>query len=696
MRQLRSNIVGAIVVTGCCVVCVPTPAYAYVGPGAGFVFLSSFLMLFAGIVLTGLSIVAWPFRTVWKAVTKRRQRPLARRLIIIGFDGQDPTLTDRFMHDGVLPNFSRLAKAGCYSRLKTTLPAVSPVAWSSFSTGTQPGKHHIFDFLDRDRRTYLPVLSSVRIRKAERFVRLGRFQIPRALPRMTLLRRSRPFWSILGDYGIWSTVLRVPVTFPPDKFHGAELSAMCVPDILGTQGTFLLYTTRTGGRAINEGGTRIPIGDGDCVETTIRGPENVFRVGLPPLEIPLRIRIDRARQRVDFRFNGTSLSLARGELSEWVRLKFPAAPGLNVFALSRWLVTEMDEHLSIYMSPLSIDPEHPAMPVSHPVYYSTYLAKRIGPYATLGLAEDTWALNEGVIDEKTFLRQAYDIDAERRAMFFAALDTLREGTLACVFDATDRVQHMFWRYLDGDMSTESAPAPHRNAILDLYRSNDQFLGTVLDRIRRDDVLFVLSDHGFSAFRRGVNLNGWLLQEGYLTLKLGADGSGEWLHDVDWSQTRAYALGLAGLYLNIKGREGCGIVEPSQAEALRAEIRKKLAGLRDADRDAAAIVEVYHAAQAYSGPYVDAAPDLLVGYNAGYRVSWNCAKGVVAGPVISDNDKAWSGDHCIDPPLVPGVLFCNRAIAIEDPQLIDIAPTALHVFGVPVPAHMDGRSLFAMP
>jgi predicted AlkP superfamily phosphohydrolase/phosphomutase len=573
---------------------------------------------------------------------------------------------------------------------------VSPVAWSSFSTGTNPSRHNIFDFLDRDRRTYLPVLSSARVGRTRRFLRLGRFRVPLERPELRLLRRSKPFWTILGEHRVWSTILRVPVTFPPDRFRGAELSAMCVPDLLGTQGTFLFFTTRPAGARFKEGGIRVPLTlRGDRIETTVRGPENTFASNGRALEVPLKISIDRARGVAEVDLDGTRVTLARGTLSGWVTLRFPAAPGIAVSGLTRLLVTEMDDHFSLYMSPINIDPEKPAMPISHPSYYATYLAKRIGAYATLGLAEDTWALNEGVIDESTFLQQAYDVDRERQAMFFAALDRLRKGALVCVFDATDRIQHMFWRYRD-----EAHPAlrsrtasPHRDAIQQLYVSNDTLVGRVMNRLDKDDVLMVISDHGFSSFRRGVNLNSWLRKEGYLVLQEGADEDAEWLRDVDWTATRAYCIGLTGMFLNLKGREASGIVAPgAEASALKAEIAAKLDGLRDHESGEIGIRAAFDTAALYDGPYRENAPDLLIGYNAGYRASWNGATGVVGGPVFEDNVKPWSGDHCIDPRLVPGVFFCNRRVTANDPALVDIAPTALRLFGIEPPAYMDGRPL----
>ncbi len=679
------------------------PAAAYVGPGAGFALLSSFLVVFTTLVLALVALLAWPFRTLWRLVRRgRRPKPLIRRLIVVGLDGQDPRLTDRFLAAGKLPNFRKLADEGCYHPLETTYPSVSPVAWSSFSTGTRPGKHNIFDFLDRDRRTYLPLLSSTHIGSVDRFLKLGRYRVPLGRPELRLLRRSKPFWTILGEHRIWSTVLRVPITFPPDRFYGAQLSAMCVPDLLGTQGTFLLYTTRPAAGKFKEGGLRIPLErNGGRFETRLQGPENSFVAGNPPLEIPMTIEPDAAGGRATVRLDGEAVELERGKLSDWVPLSFKAAPGVKVSGLCRMQLTEAGEHLSLYVTPLNIDPEKPAMPISHPSYYATYLAKRIGPYATLGLAEDTWALNEGVVDDRTFLTQTYDVDREREEMFFAAMDRLRSGCLVCVFDATDRIQHMFWRYLEEGHpaarrtgGASSGDGEQRDAIERLYEHNDALVGRVMERLREGDLLMVLSDHGFTSFRRGVNLNAWLLANGYLALREGADGTAEWLREVDWSRTRAYALGLTGMFLNLEGREAEGIVTPGEEAArLRAEIAERLSGLRDEEADEVGINEVFDTAAVYRGPYKGNAPDLLIGYNHGYRTSWDCATGVVAGPVFEDNVKAWSGDHCVDPRLVPGVFFCNAPIDRDDPALIDVAPSALELFGLRPPPHMDGKGLF---
>ncbi|MBI4815255.1 MAG: alkaline phosphatase family protein [Deltaproteobacteria bacterium] len=677
----------------------PATAEAYIGPGAGFALVSSFFVVLTTMLLAFLSLLIWPIRAArrwWRR--RKRPDPLAHRLIVIGFDGQDPELTEKYLAEGRLENFRRLRELGGYRRLATTYPSISPVAWSSFSTGTNPGRHAIFDFMDRDPRSYLPVLSSARIRGNKRFLRLGKWQLPLDKPEIRLLRRSKPFWTILGENDFFSAILRVPITFPPDRFHGAQLSAMCTPDLLGTQGTFLLFTTRPSSDRFKEGGTRIRLESNRGVFSgRLEGPPNILRAGSPPAALELTVKP--SGDFAEISIGTETRRLERKKLSDWVTLRFPIAPGLDVTGLTRVQVLELGEHVSVYLTPISLDPEQPAMPISHPSYYSRYLSKKIGPFCTLGLAEDTWALNEGVTDEATFLEQTLDIDREREAMFFSTLEKVRRGTVVCVFDATDRIQHMFWHHLEDDHPAKrthaerSGDQTQAEAIRKIYERNDELVGKALGAIGPNDVLLVISDHGMKSFRRGVNPNAWLREHGYLVLKPETAGASEWLGDVDWSKTRAFALGLTGIFLNIEGRESKGIVKPSEAAALAEEISCKLRGLRDSGTGEVGVDEVYVGTQIWSGPYREAAPDLLMGYAPGYRVSWDGATGVVAAPMFEDNAKPWSADHAIDPAKVPGILFSNRPLVERDLSILDVAPTALGLFGVEVPGHIEGKPIF---
>jgi predicted AlkP superfamily phosphohydrolase/phosphomutase len=573
---------------------------------------------------------------LWLAL---RGKGSSRKMIILGLDGLDPKLTERWMAEGKLPNLKALAESGYYRQLRTTFPPLSPVAWSTFATGVNPAKHNIFDFLNRDLRTYAPELSLARVTRSS----------------IELRRKSKPFWEILGSHGIRSTILRIPVTFPAAPFEGRMLSAMATPDLRGTQGSFSWFTSDANQHEV-EGGLKLPlVKAADCWEGNLPGPgtESVqFRIAQSKLQIA-----------------GKSIDLTRGEYTPWIRLKFGAARGIV-----RFLLTQTEPDLSLYVTPVEIDPENPALPISHPAHYAIYLSKLLGTFATLGMAEDTWALNEGAIDEDAFLKQAKSIQAEREAMFFSALDRTKSGVAACVFDTTDRVQHMFYKRM-GDGSR------YQKVIEDLYRDMDRVVGQTLRYVDKDTVLFVLSDHGFTSFKRGINLNTWLQQHGYLAVR------GD---EIDWSRTRAYTVGLSGLNLNLQGREGQGIVPAAEAAGLRAELKEKLLTLTDDGQ--IAIKGMYDAHEIYSGPYLDAAPDLIVGYAPGYRASWSAAVGKVSKTVFENNDKCWSGDHCVDPSAVPGVLFANQKWGANNPGIEDMAPTILRLFGVDPPAWMEGRVL----
>ena len=657
---------------------------AYIGPGAGFAFLGSFLTLLFGFLMSVVSFLIWPFRTAWRVIRRWRgfQRARVKKIIFLGLDGLDPQLTEQFMAEGKLPNLARLASEGSYHRLRTTFPALSPVAWSTFATGVSPAKHNIFDFLDRSLKTYLPQLSSARVGRPRRVLHLGRLRIPLSQPMLELRRKSQPFWKILGKQGIGCTILRVPITFPPEKFDGKLLSAMCTPDLKGTQGSFSQFTTRID-KATYENGSRYPLRRvADGFEGEVEGPADTFLENETPLRIPFRVVPKNGA--FELRWQERGCRLTPGEYTPWQRLAFRTAIGSKANGMARFLVTETGPEFSMYVSPINIDPERPALPISHPAYYAVYLANLLGPYSTLGMAEDTWALNEGVIDEDAFLSQAYDIFEERKAMYMEALESTRRGVVACVFDTSDRIQHMFFRRL-------ATLDRHQGTIAEMYQKMDDLVGKTLSFVQPDTALFVLSDHGFCAFRRGVNINSWLRDNGYLYLKNGRQESGPFFEGVDWNRTRAYALGLGGFYLNLKNREACGIVEPQEAEQLKQEIIGKLSTLCEENGDAP-IHAVYATAALYRGPYLDAAPDFVVGYNTGYRCSWDGAVGKVATLTLEDNQKAWSGDHCVDPAFVPGVLFSNCKVTSTNPGIEDLAPTALALFGLEPPGWMEGKPL----
>jgi predicted AlkP superfamily phosphohydrolase/phosphomutase len=699
----RRNLRGTRQILRCVVVAVLlllifTPAaHAYVGPGAGFAVLSSFLTLFLASVQAIFAFLTWPIRQFFRFLRRRRAylKAKTKRIVILGFDGMDPELTERFIKEGKLPNLARLREHGTFRPLATTLPPISPVAWSSFLTGVNPGKHNIYDFLTPDRGRYLPELSSARIRGSKHVLKIGRYAIPLTRPKIKPLRKGVPFWHYLADAGVFCSVIRVPITFPPEKFSGVLLSGMCVPDIQGTQGTFSFHTTRTTNRESASNRVVVPFEkQGAFFHSYIPGPPDTLRTDSKvELRAAFLVKPGAPKQRAEIHVGGRRIAISLGEYSEWVELEFHAGVGAKVKGICRFYLKSVEPELEVYATPVNIHPMHPALPISHPLTYSIYLAKLQGLYATLGLAEDTWALNDNFLGEDAFLEQCYLIHAERERMLFDALEKTAQGVCVCVFDITDRVQHMFWRHLKNARTSE-APRPSNDpasVIEELYKKMDVLIGRTMEKMSKDSLLLVVSDHGFKSFEWGVNLNSWLHQQGYLTLREGA-ASGDWFQDVDWSMTRAYSLGLNGVYLNMKGRESQGTVEAGpEASRLRTELCQKLQGLPDPATSRVAILRAFDAMKSYTGPYRGNAPDVIVGFGEGYRASWDSAQGRVTSEVFEVNSKAWSGDHCIDPGLVPGVLFSNWKIDGDGHAITDVAPTLLDLFGLKIPVHMDGKA-----
>jgi predicted AlkP superfamily phosphohydrolase/phosphomutase len=670
----------------------PGAAHAYIGPGAGFALISSFLTLFIAFFTAFFALLTFPVRVLIRASKRRKSlgRSKVKKVLILGLDGIEPTICERMVDGGEMPNLARLRESGGYRRLGTSTPALSPVAWSTFATGCDSSRHAIYDFLSRDPRTYMPKLSSSEVYGSQRFIRLGPLRIPIGKGGVRMLRKSKSFWKILSEHGVFSSVLRVPITFPVEKINGVMISGMCAPDLRGSQGSFTYFTTSSEADKIGGLIVKLSRNGNGTIESAIPGPASP--IDGKTLTIPLAITPDEARGGATISVDGESFFLEEQTYTPWVHLTFKAAAGVNLSGVVKFYITHLDGDVGLYMTPIHIDPEKPAMPISHPAFYSIYLSKLLGTFGTLGLAEDTWAMNERVLDEKAWLEQAWGFHEEREKMWFHSLDRLRDGLAVIVFDITDRLQHMFFRYLDDDHPANRGKdtTVHKDAIFDMYRRMDELVGRTMEYVDDDTALFVLSDHGFKTFKRGVNLNTWLVENGFMTLKEGA-GPGEYLSSVDWERTQAYCIGLGGIYINIKGRERHGIVEPEDVQAVKQKIIDGLTGLRDAD-GAVAMRSMHDVKNEFSGPYRNDGPELIPGFAIGYRDSWDCAKGTITPDVFEDNTKSWSGDHCMDPELVPGILFSNRAIQEENPRLMDLGPTTLDLFGVEIPRYMTGKNI----
>jgi predicted AlkP superfamily phosphohydrolase/phosphomutase len=680
------------------------PAWGYIGPGAGIALLGSFMTIFLALASAILAMFTWPLRWLWRTIRgqKAYKHAKVKRVVLIGLDGLEPTLAEQFMADGDMPNLSKLRDEGMYTRMGTTFPPLSPVAWSSFSTGVNPGKHNIFDFLNRNPFSYMPTLSSVRIGSPKRTLKIGSYVIPLSKPELTGLRKSKTFWSILGEHGIMSCIQRVPITFPPEKFKGVQLSAMCVPDLLGTQGTFSFYSTRGGKQDEGEfdvGGEQFIFDrNNGHVESYFKGPENSIKPSEKFMKVPFKILANGSKTQAVLKMPDQDVTLKVGEYSEWTDINFKAGLGIKARGIARLYLKSVEPEVELYCTPIQIDPDKPVMPVSHPAVYSSYLARMFGKFSTLGLAEDTWCLNAGVMSEEAYLDQCYKIHAEREKMFFDGLERVKRGFLCCVFDGPDRIQHMFFRFLDKNhpaiRGKDELYEQNKNVIREMYKRMDDLVGRTREKLAKDanTALFVMSDHGFKQFQRGIDLNCWLAENGYLKAVAGK-AEEPWLAGVDWAGTRAYTVGLCGIFINQKGRESKGIVEPGGAyESLVNEIAEKLTGLKDPETGETAILKAYPRGQVYKGPYTQHAPDIIIGYNEKYRVHWDAATGKTTGSVFHDNVKAWSGDHCIDPNIVPGVLFSNRKFETDGPNIVDMAPTILDLFGIEAPKFIDGKKM----
>ena len=647
---------------------IPGAAQAYIGPGAGFGILTSFVVFVNAVAVSLLSFLFWPLMVIVRALKKSRRPGKAEcsRVVILGLDGLSPYLVEKYWENGDLPNMKKLASSGCYRRLRTTSPGVSPVAWSSFQTGVNPGKHGIFDFLAPDRHRYLAVLSSV---KTTSYGKKNIFGRVREEVSSSILRMSRPFWTLLGKYGIRSTVLRVPITYPPEPLDGRLLCGMCVPDLRGSQGSYTLFSRDSHGMEFTGGRPAKLSGKGNGLWTgLLEGPE-----GCDPVEVSFS-----SRKNGSWRVAAGCghVECSAGELSPWLGIEYRAGR-TKVRGIARFRITDGPV---VYCTALHVDPSSPVVPLSHPVTYSRYLAGAVGSFATLGLAEDTWALSNGHLDEGSFLDMAWAYFRERKAMFRNALKNGKDGLTVCVFDTSDRIQHMFW-----GRGTEPGSVIHS-----MYLKMDELVGEAMAMMKKGQRLIVMSDHGFTSFHTCVDFNRWLLEEGYLVLEEGVETVSASYHGVDWSRTRAYALGLTGINVNMKGREGRGMVDPEEAPALMEEIREKLLSLRHGDDPV--IRSVALASETYSGPYVDRSPDIIPFTETGYRSDWGCVTGCVGRDVIYPNDKHWNGDHCHDPELVKGVLFTSWKHSSHEPSIMDIAPTVLTMLGLKAPGYMDGRPL----
>ncbi len=686
------------------------------------------------------------------------------KLVILGFDGADAELTRQWIAEGKLPNLAKLAQEGTFGPLRSTIPSQTPVSWSTFATGLNPGRHTIFDFLKRDVATYRPsfamydqkrvpflwgtknalgvgaisalalfllaflLLKLFRLRTRVAVIVAvvlgalagggGAWAAKKYLPvdRPIAINRQQgePFWTTLGKAGKRVRVNRIPVTFPPKAFeHGELLTGLGTPDLSGRIGkpffftSELFFTPRGGGdfsidvvELVDNKGT---------IETEIQGPPNELFPGdgRDYIKIPMKLTVADDRSKLDIEVSGQKLSLKPGEWSDWARFVFPFNPLIKLHGIGKFRLVSLDPEVRLYLSPIQWDPTNlpPVLDITTPRSYAGKLADRFGLFKTIGWTIDTWSMNEGTIDEGIFLEDVHKTVDKDKEMLAGMLADDDWDVLVDYFEFTDRVQHIMYRFLDPKhpLYTEEGAKKWGGSILMAYQMMDGIVGDTMKKLPPDAKLIVVSDHGFASFRRGMNYNTWLVTNGYMVLN-GQEagrknleelfsGQGKFFTNVDWSKTRAYYLGLGGIYINLKGREAKGIVDPKDSAALVAEIKAKLEAFVDDKTGEKPVAHVFTRDEAYGVYDPLLIPEMIPSNNRGYRVGWQDSLGGIGTSIVEDNTQVWSGDHCsVYPPLVNGILFSNFKLNPTDAYMGDIMPTVLEMYKVAPPEKLDGKSL----
>ena len=682
-----------------------------------------------------------------------------QKVIVLGFDGVDARLTEQWMNEGKLPNLARLREQGTFRPLRPTVPAQTPVSWSTFSTGIDPGRTGIFDFLRRDPKTYLPVFAAFDetsepflLGAKTRWVASGAVLLLFALIALLFLRRARktaivigligavlagavfyvvatylplttpgvvnrrqgiPFWQAAAQAGKKGTIVHVPVTFPAEDFHdGHMLAGLGVPDLSGRVGKPFYFTSeldiqRSGSNEFSIEVVQLEDNRG-VVQTTIQGPPNRLFKEPEYISIPMTVSIADDRNSVTIEVSGQKFTLRPGQWSDWTEFVFPFNRLVKVKGVSRFHLISSQPEVKLYLSPINFDPRAlpPGFKVSSPASWAAELAEKFGLYKTLGWQIDTWAISEGFATEQIFWDDMTWTVAQSRKMFASFLESDDDLVVQC-FEFPDRVGHVFWRIVDPKHPAydPKIAAEWGGALLQTYQLMDAIVGDAMAAAeKRNAALMVVSDHGFASFRKSVNYNTWLVVNGYMTLKSGVEAKernvemlfdhGQFWENVDWSKTRAYAMGLGEMYINLKGREANGIVEASDYEPLKKELQARLVTMQDPEDGAYPVRRVLAREEIYRQFDPNMIPDLFITNNDGYRVSWQTSLGGIQKNMIEPNTNVWSGDHCsVDPEIVKGIFFYNRKLATDrEPYIADVYPTVLGLLGVPAPYALDGVEL----
>lgn len=626
------------------------------------------------------------------------------KMIVLGFDGMDPAVVDRLMQKGELPNMQKLAQQGTFTMMWSSIPPQSPVAWGSFITGADPGVHGIYDFLTRTPETYVPKFSGADSLPAEWIVKLGKYKIPLKSSKILLRREGKAFWDYLEERDIEATIFKIPANYPPSETKQRTIAGMGTPGLRDGYGFYTIYTSDEAESMKDISPNYMYyayIDENNVMKGEIEGPVNdlVDDEENPKPIVPFKVYVDYKNKTARIDIDDKEILIAEGEYSEWVEIDFPLIKGVtSITGMVKFFMLELGEKFRLYISPIHISPLHPAAQISTPPSYSEELAEKNGLFHTINLPADTHALSKGSFTMDNFIVQAMSVFDESRKLFHYELERFlgrKSGFLFFYFSSLDQGQHMFWALKDKDHPFYHPEESQKFAYIndELYRKHDRVLGEMLKKVPPGMKIIVMSDHGFAPFHREVNLNTWLFNEGYLKLDVeDLDDEVSLLEYAHWGETKAYAIGLNGLYLNLAGREGEGIVTPEEKRKLLEELAAKLEQIKDPETGAQVVTKAFISEDHFSKDFLYRAPDIIVGCNKGYRISGSSALGGMNPKIVTPNMDWWSGDHCMNPKHVPATFISNFKINKDVPDIRDMAPTILKAFGINNPSAMTGKSL----
>ena len=581
-----------------------------------------------------------------------------KRLAIIGIDGADPKITEKLVKEGKLPTIAEMRDKGSYEHLSTLNSSQSPICWSSIITGLKPGNHGVHDFIIRDPKN-MTIKMGMNDEKTDSHRHKHYFN----------LREANAVWNNLDGTTI---SLFVPMTFPAEKINGYMISGMGIPDARGTQGAPKIYSTNNK----KKGKENVVV---------IEFKNNRSKIEIEGYNEKIKAQIEKNTEEIFIHLNEKKINLKEKQWSQWIYEKFNSVECVFRFKLLNLKEKEME----LYLSPVAFSSRENFVPFIYPENLGKELVEECGEFKTLSFESDVYGLKEELIDEETWLE---DMNYTLQARMKVANSMLKKKWNYFVVDffGIDRTQHMFWHSIDKKHPYHDYGKGFENVIEESYIEMDSHLGNLMKNFTENDLIFIVSDHGFMSYRKNVELNKILEEKRLLNLKDGKKSRG--LMDIDWNKTKAYAVGFGAIYLNVKGRERFGIISNEEYIQVRKEVIEELT---DYSFNGEKIFKRLVAREEiYSGKYINEMPDVIPIYNDGFRAGRESVLGIVSKKEqVHDNLSKWSGDH-IGPYDINdnyGYVFSPNNFDLKNASVFDLGTTAADYFGKPI-GNLDGRSL----